>query len=119
MERGQTKSALVISNVPLRRLGQVELIAAGGAFIAPAFSLAAIFSAIALTGGAVFRSGMGTVSALVTGRGLRASWTSSVPPGGGAMGRAGTAGAARAWAGSASSSLRRAAYKLASQRSRS
>ena len=39
------------SRVPLRRMGLFDLVAAGATFMAPAFSLAAIFPVIALTGG--------------------------------------------------------------------
>ena len=54
-------------NVPLRSLGLLELSASGAAFIAPAFSLAAIFVAIALTGGRFAPEGvvLGTLAALL------------------------------------------------------
>jgi len=85
MERRLTKSLPTNSNVPLRRLGQVELIAAGGAFIAPAFSLAAIFAAIALTGGAVAPFGvvLGTLAALLA-AGCFAAMSRRFPRAGGA-----------------------------------
>lgn len=54
-------------NVPLRSLGLLELSASGAAFIAPAFSLAAIFVAVALTGGRLAPEGvvLGTLAALL------------------------------------------------------
>jgi hypothetical protein len=84
--------------------------------------------AAALTGGAVFQSGVGTISALMAGRGLGGRAPMALPPpGGGAIQVPGpgthftAAGLGRgaAVAGSAAgSAVRRAAYKLASMRSR-
>jgi type IV secretion system protein VirB6 len=80
--------------------------------------------AAALTGGAVFRSGVGTLWALLAGRGLRGSAHASsatasggaiAGPGGGSYRSAGGPGRGAAAAGGA---IRRAAYKLASFRSR-
>jgi APA family basic amino acid/polyamine antiporter len=54
---------------PLRRLGKVELLGVGAAFVAPAFSLAAIFSLLALRGGRYAWVGvlLGTLAVLLTG----------------------------------------------------
>jgi type IV secretion system protein VirB6 len=81
--------------------------------------------AAALTGGAVFQSGVGTISALAAGRGLRGrSLAALPPPAGGAIQTPGAgtyfsaAGLGRG-AAAAGGAVRRAAYKLASLRSRS
>jgi hypothetical protein len=84
--------------------------------------------AAALTGGAVFQSGVGTVSALLAGRGLRGSAQKRAPAvganlgggsAGGGGGRAHAVGAGLGRAGAAAGgAVRRAAYKLASLRSR-
>jgi len=57
------------SDTPLRRLGKVELLGAGAAFVAPAFSLAAIFALLALKGGRYAWVGvvLGTLAVLLTG----------------------------------------------------
>ena len=57
------------ADTPLRRLGRVELLGAGAAFVAPAFSLAAIFSLLALKGGRYAWVGvvLGTLAVLLTG----------------------------------------------------
>ena len=80
--------------------------------------------AAALTGGAVFQSGVGTVSALMAGRGFSTRAGAALPtPTGGALQLAGprtsltAAGLGRS-AASAAGAVRRAAYKLASLRSR-
>jgi len=78
--------------------------------------------AAALTGGAVFQSGVGTVSALLAGRGLRGSaQTSSVRASSGTIAGPGAgsyAGGPGRGAAAAGGAIRRAAYKLASFRSR-
>ena len=79
--------------------------------------------AAALTGGAVFQSGVGTVSALLAARGWRSGTSPIVTGSGGAIGTT-TASSLlnpQAWgrgASAASGAVRRAAYKLASWRSR-
>ena len=80
--------------------------------------------AAALTGGAVFQSGVGTVSALMAGRGFAGSARAALPtPTGGALQLSGPhtsltpAGLGRG-AAAAGGAVRRAAYKLASFRSR-
>ena len=52
---------------PLRRLGRLELLAGGAAFIAPAFSLAAGYPVLAVSGGSVAPLGIlvGTLAALL------------------------------------------------------
>jgi len=80
--------------------------------------------AAALTGGAVYRSGLGTVSALLAARGWRAG--ARVPPVAAGRGATNRYAAGGYWspqsfgrgAAAASGVLRRAAYKLASLRSR-
>jgi len=78
--------------------------------------------AAALTGGAVYRSGLGTVSALLAARGWgRASYVPPAAAGGSSASgsSAGTYASAPGLGGhAASGALRRAAYKLASLRSR-
>ncbi|MGA7650621.1 MAG: APC family permease [Thermoplasmata archaeon] len=58
-----------LSDAPLRRLGKVELLGAGAAFVAPAFSLAAIFTLLALKGGRYAWVGvvLGLLAVLLTG----------------------------------------------------
>ena len=80
--------------------------------------------AAALTGGAVFQSGVGTVSALLAARGLRSSASPIVMGSGGAIGSSTASSflnpqALGRGAAAASGAVRRAAYKLASWRSRS
>jgi type IV secretion system protein VirB6 len=80
--------------------------------------------AAALTGGAVFQSGVGTVSALMAGRGFAGRVGAALPtPTGGALQLAGprtslTAAGLGRGAAAATGAVRRAAYKLASFRSR-
>jgi type IV secretion system protein VirB6 len=78
--------------------------------------------AAALTGGAVFRSGVGTLWALLAGRGLRgAAHASSATASGGTVagpGGGSYAGGPGRGAAAAGGAIRRAAYKLASFRSR-
>jgi type IV secretion system protein VirB6 len=80
--------------------------------------------AAALTGGAVFQSGVGTVSALIAGRGIGARTHAALPPPTGGVVHAGGAGSYFTAAGigrgaaAAGGAVRRAAYKLAAFRSR-
>src|SRR5271157_5985100 len=73
------------SDVPLRRLGKVELLGGGAAFVAPAFSLAAIFGLLALRGGRYAWVGvvLGTLAVLLTGA-CFARMTARHPKAGGA-----------------------------------
>lgn len=79
--------------------------------------------AAALTGGAVYRSGLGTISALLAGRSWRGAVQRSAAAGSGVYrgAGAGTGESMSASTGSAGTAgaLRRAAYKIASFRSRS
>jgi type IV secretory pathway VirB6-like protein len=76
----------------------------------------------ALVGGAIFQSGMGTISALVAGRGLRSGGAAaSRPASGGSIGTSRgliTAHGMGRAVGMAGASARRLAYKLASLRGR-
>ena len=73
------------SDAPLRRLGKVELLGVGAAFVAPAFSLAAIFALLALKGGRYAWVGvvLGTLAVLLTGA-CFARMTARHPKAGGA-----------------------------------
>jgi amino acid transporter len=73
------------SDVPLRRLGKAELLGGGAAFVAPAFSLAAIFALLALKGGRYAWVGvvLGTLAVLLTGA-CFARMTARHPKAGGA-----------------------------------
>jgi amino acid transporter len=63
------RPAIAARDAPLRRLGRVELFGAGAAFVAPAFSLGAIFAVLAVSGGRYAWAGviLGTLAVLLTG----------------------------------------------------